>query len=153
MNCKHDWHFVEGAEHLQCKRCGKKTATTIDWSRFAIPAEQLQQYKLHDSRPNNLLFYGQVNGQQTEVMRISKDGILVNPDVPVDEAAKKVLEAIDHNIKWMVEQVRKEEREAIAQMIESAPPLAEFAKNDKGGCLVCGFTPKLAAASIRARKS
>jgi hypothetical protein len=36
-------------------------------------------------------------------------------------------------------------------MVEDAPPLAEFVKNDKGGCMVCGFTPKLAAAAIRAR--
>lgn len=43
------------------------------------------------------------------------------------------------------------EREAIAQMIEDAPALMEFAQNDQGGCLICGFTPKLAANSIRAR--
>jgi hypothetical protein len=43
------------------------------------------------------------------------------------------------------------EREAIAQMIEDAPALVQFAQNDKGGCMVCGFTPKLAAQSIRAR--
>jgi hypothetical protein len=49
------------------------------------------------------------------------------------------------------ELVRSDEREAIAQMIEDAPPLVEFAQNHKGGCLVCGFTPKLAAEVIRAR--
>jgi hypothetical protein len=49
------------------------------------------------------------------------------------------------------ELVRADEREAIAQMIEDAPPLVEFAQNHKGGCLVCGFTPKLAAEVIRAR--
>ncbi len=43
------------------------------------------------------------------------------------------------------------EREAIAQMIEDAPPLVEFSQNDKGGCMVCGFTPKLASAAIRSR--
>lgn len=43
------------------------------------------------------------------------------------------------------------EREAIAQMIEDAPKLVEFAANEHGGCLVCGFTPKLAVAAIRAR--
>ena len=43
------------------------------------------------------------------------------------------------------------EREAIAQMIEDAPALMEFAQNDQGGCLMCGFTPKLAAETIRAR--
>jgi hypothetical protein len=42
------------------------------------------------------------------------------------------------------------EREAIAQMVENAPPLAAFA-NDNGGCVTCGFTPKLSARAIRAR--
>jgi len=43
------------------------------------------------------------------------------------------------------------EREAIAQMFEGAPALVQFAQNDKGGCLVCGFTPKLIIEAIRAR--
>jgi len=47
--------------------------------------------------------------------------------------------------------VAQHEREVIAQMIEDAPPLVDFAKNDQGGCLMCGFTPKLAAHYIRAR--
>ena len=51
------------------------------------------------------------------------------------------------------ELVAQSEREAIAQIIEDFPPLVEFATNDKGGCLVCGFTPKLAAKFIRARGS
>ncbi len=33
------------------------------------------------------------------------------------------------------------EREQIARMIEDAPPLVEFAQNDQGGCMMCGFTP------------
>ena len=47
--------------------------------------------------------------------------------------------------------VASAEREEIAQMIEDAPALMEFAQNDQGGCLMCGFTPKLAAKTIRAR--
>ena len=47
--------------------------------------------------------------------------------------------------------VASAEREEIAQMIEDAPALMEFAQNDQGGCLMCGFTPKLAAKAIRAR--
>ena len=47
--------------------------------------------------------------------------------------------------------VREDEREQIAQMIEDAPPLVEAVTNDHGGCLMCGFTPKLAAKTIRAR--
>jgi hypothetical protein len=51
----------------------------------------------------------------------------------------------------LCELVAAAEREAIAQMIEDAPPLVDFCKNEQNGCLVCGFTPKLAAKSIRAR--
>jgi len=47
--------------------------------------------------------------------------------------------------------VAAHEREAIAQMFVGAPALVQFAQNDKGGCLICGFTPKLAIESIRAR--
>ena len=47
--------------------------------------------------------------------------------------------------------VAQHEREAIAQMFDEAPPLVDFAKNEQGGCLICGFTPKLAAEAIRAR--
>jgi len=47
--------------------------------------------------------------------------------------------------------VASAEREGIAQMIEDAPALIKFAQNDQGGCLICGFTPKLAAKTIRAR--
>ena len=47
--------------------------------------------------------------------------------------------------------VAASEREAVAQMVEDTPALIEFVKNDKGGCMVCGFTPKMAAAAIRAR--
>ena len=45
--------------------------------------------------------------------------------------------------------VASAEREAIAKMIEDVPPLVSFAQNDKGGCMICGFTPKLAAETIR----
>ena len=43
------------------------------------------------------------------------------------------------------------EREAIAKMIEDRPPLVDFAKNEHDGCLICGFTPKLFAFTIRKR--
>ena len=51
----------------------------------------------------------------------------------------------------LCQDVAAAEREAIAKMIEDAPALVKFATNDHGGCLMCGFTPKLAAAAIRAR--
>jgi len=55
------------------------------------------------------------------------------------------------SINALVALARADESEQIAQMIEGAPPLMPFAQNDQGGCLMCGFTPKLAAAAIRAR--
>jgi hypothetical protein len=45
---------------------------------------------------------------------------------------------------------RADERESIAQMFEGAFP-SMHEQNDMGGCLVCGFTPKLAMETIRAR--
>ena len=63
-----------------------------------------------------------------------------------------------HDTNWhdpvviaFAELIRADEREAIAQMFEDAPALVPFAQNDKGGCMVCGFTPKLAMEAIRAR--
>jgi hypothetical protein len=48
-------------------------------------------------------------------------------------------------------EAREAEREAIARMIEDSPPLVSFAQNEMGGCVMCGFTPKLAALTIRER--
>jgi hypothetical protein len=50
----------------------------------------------------------------TEVLRLTKDGIWANPDIPVDDAAKLVLDAIDHNIKILVQKAVLAEREACA---------------------------------------
>ena len=47
--------------------------------------------------------------------------------------------------------VASAEREEIAQFIEDSPTLVGFAQNDQGGCLMCGFTPKLAAKFIRTK--
>lgn len=49
-----------------------------------------------------------------ECLRISKDGIWANPDIPVDDIAKQVLEALGVYIKNMIEA----ERNACLQQIE-----------------------------------
>jgi hypothetical protein len=76
------------------------------------------------------------------------------------ETLHKVVQENKHYTTWtvstphlvaLVREVIEQEREAIAQMLEDAPPLVDFAKNDQGGCLMCGFIPKLAAQTIRAR--
>lgn len=79
-----------------------------------MPAKQ--SYKIQDPQPNNIVFM--IDHGQTEVLRISKDGVWANPDFPADEVAKKALAAMDDHIKQMVERVRNEEREACAKVCE-----------------------------------
>jgi hypothetical protein len=60
---------------------------------------------------------------------------------------KELIEAngltLHGDIEHFAELVAAQEREAIARMFEGAPALVQFAQNDQGGCLVCGFTPRL----------
>lgn len=65
--------------------------------------------------PNTIQFH---SDNHTEVLRLSKDGIWANPDIPADEAAKLVLAAIDHNIKVLLEKTVLAEREACAKVCE-----------------------------------
>jgi len=65
---------------------------------------------------NITTFYSDPN--PLEILRITKEGVWANPDIPVDEAAKKVLEAIDHNIKVLVQKAVEDEREACAKWSE-----------------------------------
>jgi hypothetical protein len=127
MTCKHNWQFTEGGTGtLLCTRCGAVTgprtpeqltqdmmhdALTIGsaWSKGGERIDPLSVYrdfepsfKLHDSRPaNTIQFYGGPE-PRTEVLRISKDGIWANPDIPTDEAAKSVLESLDRHIKGLL---------------------------------------------------
>jgi hypothetical protein len=54
----------------------------------------------------------------TEVLHLSCEGITANPDIPVDEAAKAVLDALDANIKVMVQKAVEAEREACAKLVD-----------------------------------
>ena len=65
---------------------------------------------------NSIQFYSGSAG--IEVLRLSKDGIWANPEIPTDEAAKLVLEAIDYNIKLLIQKAVEEEREACARICE-----------------------------------
>jgi hypothetical protein len=127
-DCKHDWHFIHGTSRLECRRCGAETGPSTPeqlaqrmlqdvtvmgsaWSKggeridpLSVYRDTEPRYKLHDSRPtNSLQFFSNVNnGPSVEVLRISKDGIWVNPDVSTDEAAKSVLESLDRHIKGLL---------------------------------------------------
>jgi hypothetical protein len=53
-----------------------------------------------------------------ELMKMSRDGIWVNPDIPVEETAKQVLEILDNALKNMVRIAVAAEREACAYLCD-----------------------------------
>lgn len=66
---------------------------------------------------NSIRFYNNHAIDNIEILRLSKDGIWANPEIPADEAAKLVLEAIDYNIKVMVQKAVEDEREACIDLV------------------------------------
>jgi predicted ATPase len=60
--------------------------------------------------PDTIHFNHTIGNDQTEVMRISRDGVWVNPNMPVDDAAKAVLAALDSHIKMLVESAERERK-------------------------------------------
>ena len=114
-------------------------------------------------RTNTIYFSSGV--PSVEVLRLSKDGISANPDIPVDDAAKFVLNAIGYNIKVLVEKAVEEEREIWERRVERLQSLMDVRETqpNKPCCLaereacakVCEDSVEYAgdtlAAAIRAR--
>ena len=71
--------------------------TNIDYKKITSP--YVQKYNIAPPIPNNIVFYNDIEGKKVEVLRITKDGIMANPNVPVDEAAEAVIRALDGYIK------------------------------------------------------
>lgn len=67
---------------------------------------------------NNSIAFLSDGTQGTVVLSLSREGITVNPDIPVDDAAKLVLEALDAEIKVMVQKAVEAERESCAKVCE-----------------------------------
>ena len=66
--------------------------------------------------PDTIQFYHTKDNDRTEVMRITRDGVWVNPDITVDETAKAVLDALSSQVKVLVQRAVEEEREACAKL-------------------------------------
>jgi hypothetical protein len=86
----------------QCWKCGERWE--LGTASSCTCPDEAEPYKFTNS--------------SIEVLRLSKDGVWANPDIPVDKAAKLVLEAIDHNIKVLVQKAVADEREACAKVCE-----------------------------------
>ena len=65
--------------------------------------------------PDTIRFFHTIENSKTEVMRITRDGVWVNPDLEVDEVAKAVLNALDSQIKVLIQKA-----------VEDAPPKREW---------------------------
>ena len=100
--------------------------------------------------PNSIQFY---SGSHTEVLRLSKDGITANPDVPVDEAARLVLAAMEWSIKVLVDKAVADEREACAKVADDheRQRCEAWAKVLTTGGEVPSASLSAVAAAIRAR--
>lgn len=66
-----------------------------------------------------ITFYSQ--GNPDEVMRISSEGVKVNPKFTTDEATDAVIKALDMWVRGMVAKALEAEREAIYKAAEEAP--------------------------------
>ena len=78
-------------------------------------------------QPNTITFQTNTENGYKEVLRISKDGITANPDVPVDEAASAVLRAMDGYIKQMIQRVAMTDDEAF-ELIQQDYRMEEYAE-------------------------
>ena len=65
----------------------------------------------------------------TEVMRINRDGVWANPDIPATEAAKAVLDALDYQVKTLVQRAVLDERERIVNLLMIQHEAAKGAHN------------------------
>ncbi len=82
------------------------TWKTVD-SAVGVIAQEIESAIPHSSinivdtnQPANIVFFN--NSDNTELLRITADGVTANPNVPVDEIAQRVLVALNSGIKQMV---------------------------------------------------
>jgi len=73
----------------------------IDYSKITMPQAEAAKYSFQNPA-NSIVFLNDFVDDRVEVLRITKEGITANPDVPVDEAADAVLRALDGHIKNLV---------------------------------------------------
>ena len=77
---------------------------------------------------NSIRFWG--DEPTVELLRLTRDGIWANPDIPADETAKLVLAALDINIKVLVQKAVAAEREACAKVADDlqdkASPFTDY---------------------------
>ncbi len=143
MTCKHDWHFIEGTDRLQCARCKAETGprtpdqlmqdllsdvTTMGsaWSQggkridprevYAIPTEQLQRYTLAAAKPNHrFVLCGEGN---KEVASLDFNGPELVFTGDADKGAQVFLDFLAKYFHERLTRERKEELNACCDLLE-----------------------------------
>jgi hypothetical protein len=67
--------------------------------------------------PDTIRFNHTTENSKTEVMRITREGLWVNPDMQVDEVAQAVLNALDSQVKTLVQRAVLDERQRIVSLL------------------------------------
>ena len=128
MTCKHNWNFVDGlTKRIRCTRCAAM--------KFLVPQEALTMpdtgYEIAEANayPNSVIFYtGGTPIADNEVMRLSAEGVKVNPKFTVDEATGYVIKALDTYLKGMAQ--KEYERGVIDGMQKQLKRFAEKQMGD-----------------------
>lgn len=81
--------------------------------------EEFDRIEREAKMKSSNISFNMTNPMPKAVMTLSYEGVLVDPSLSVDEAARTVLAAIDSQIKHMVAEVRMAEREACARVCET----------------------------------
>lgn len=69
--------------------------------------------------PDTIHFHHTVANEKTEVLRITRNGLWINPDIQTDEVAKAVLNALDAQIKLLIRGAVESERESCAKIVDA----------------------------------
>lgn len=142
-DCKHDWHFLPNTDRLQCRRCKAETGprtydqrvqnmlhdvTTMGsaWSKdgkridpmsvYAVPTEQLQGYKLHDSRPNYNITFQSSDGRHVGKFDFNGPELVFTGDA--DESAKVFIDWVAQAFHGRLKEERQAELNACCELLE-----------------------------------
>jgi hypothetical protein len=130
------------AGEIKMNKVIKDGQEMIEWEEVDMSLHSAGNLGIGTQPTGNICFFENHADNSTEVLRLSKDGILANPDIPVDEAAKLVLAAMEWNIKVLLDKAVADERNAT---------LDEIA--DKIGKMPFGDTAASFAVWIREQKT
>lgn len=110
-DCKHDWHFIEGAERLRCERCKQETGP---WTTEHLTVPTGQLYSLGSIKPDyNITFHNnlEAGGSGTRVGRMDFNGPEFVFEGDAAESAKVFMDCVATAFKGRLEEERKAGRE------------------------------------------